>query len=309
MFEPGTEAYLAKIIEVCGPPSKVHTPEERRDAFERRGKVWWRPAPDTLEVRNWQIGMGGHEIPVRLYRRKDAVKPPILLYFHGGGFVAGSIDTHDAVTWGLAEQSGALVISVQYRRPPESPFPAAPDDCWAALQWAARNGTWLDADASRIAIAGDSAGGCLAASLAIQARDRQGPPVRLQMLLYPCIDPNTQRRIYTTAKDPFVSSAGMGFYWDKYLEGRIDTTDPIAAPHVAKSLAGLAPAYVQTAEHDPLAEEGEEYAARLKAAGVPTTLDRVPGTIHGLMRARFASEVCRAAFERAAHAVRDALAK
>ncbi|MGE0723996.1 MAG: alpha/beta hydrolase, partial [Alphaproteobacteria bacterium] len=228
-------------------------------------------------------------------------------YFHGGGFVAGSIDTPDAITWGLAEATGALVISVQYRRPPESPFPAAPDDCWSALHWAAASADWLGADPSRIAIAGDSAGGCLTASLAIRIRDRQGPPIRLQLLLYPCLDTNTRRPIYATAKDPFVSSAGMGFYWDKYLEGRIDTTDPIAVPFAARSLAGLAPAYVQTAEHDPLAEEAEEYAARLAAAGVPTTVDRVPGTVHGLMRARFASAVCQAAFERAATAVRNAL--
>lgn len=308
MFEPGTEAYLARILEVCGPPAKVHTPEERRDAFERRGRTWWRPAPDTLEVRNWQIGMAGHEIPVRIYRRKDAVKPPVLLYFHGGGFVAGSIDTHDAVTWGLAEESGALVISVQYRRPPESPFPAATDDCWSALLWAARSGQWLDADSERLAIAGDSAGGCLTAATAIQARDRQGPKLRLQMMLYPCLDPNTGRKIYETAKDPFVSRPGMSFYWEKYLEGRLDTTDPLAAPIKATSLAGLPPAYVQTAEHDPLAEEAEEYAHRLKQAGVPVALDRVAGTVHSVMRARFASDVCRAAFVRASAALRNALA-
>ncbi len=308
MFEPGTEAYLARIAEVCGPPKAPRSIEERRDAFDRRGAVWWRPPPASLLVRNWQIGMGGHEIPVRLYRRKDAVKPPVVIYLHGGGFVNGSIDTHDAVTWGLAEESGALVISVQYRRPPENPFPAAPDDCWSALQWAARSSEWLDADTSRIAVAGDSAGGCLAAALAIQVRDRQGPELRLQALLYPCLDTNTDRAIYERAKDPFVSRAGMRFYWEEYLQGRLDTTDPIAAPIQAKSLTGLAPAYVQTAEHDPLAEEGEEYAHRLKQAGVPVTLDRVAGTVHGLMRARFASDACRAAFVRAAAALRNALA-
>ncbi|BBK43283.1 lipase [Allostella vacuolata] len=308
MFEPGTEAYLARIAEVCGPPKPPRSLEERRDAFDRRGHVWWRPAPDTLDVRNWQIGMGGHEIPVRLYRRKDAVRPPVILYFHGGGFVNGSIDSHDAVTWGLAEETGALVVSVQYRRPPESPYPAATDDCWSALQWVLRQGDWLDADTGRVAVAGDSAGGCLAAATAIQVRDRQAPPLRLQALFYPCIDTNTDRAIYEQSRDPFVSRAGMRFYWEQYLQGRLDTTDPVAAPHQARNLAGLAPAFVQTAEHDPLAEEGEEYAARLQAAGVAVTLDRVPGTIHGLMRARFASDACRAAFERAAAALSTALA-
>lgn len=308
MFEPGTEAYLARIAEVCGPPKPPRSIDERRDAFERRGAVWWRPAPDTLQVRNWQISLSGREIPLRLYRRKDAVKPPVILYMHGGGFVNGSIDTHDAVTWGLAEETGALVVSVQYRRPPENPFPAAPDDCWSALQWVTRRGEWLGADTSRIAVAGDSAGGCLAAALAIQARDRQGPELRLQALLYPCLDTNTDRPIYDTAKDPFISRAGMRFYWELYLEGRLDTTDPVAAPFRATSLAGLAPAYVQTAEHDPLAEEAEEYARRLKQAGVPVALDRVAGTVHSVMRARFASDVCRAAFVRASAALRNALA-
>jgi acetyl esterase len=308
MFEPGTEAYLARILEVCGPPPTAITADERRDAFEKRGRAWGRPAPDTLDVTNWYIGMSGYEIPVRIYRRKDAVKPPILLYMHGGGFVAGSIDSHHTITWGLAEESGALVISVQYRRPPESPFPAAPDDCWTALNWAVRNAAWLDADASRVAIAGDSAGGCLTAALALRVRDRQGPEIRLQALLYPCLDPDTSRPIYGTAKDPFVSRAGMSFYWDKYLEGRMDTTDPIAAPWRARDLADLAPAYILTASHDPLAEEGEQYGERLRKAGVPTVIDRVEGTIHGLLRARFASEVCRAAFGRTAQAIRSALA-
>lgn len=307
-FEPGTQAYLSRITEVCGPPRPPRSLEERRDNFDRRCAVWRRPWPDTLAVRDWSIALPGREIPVRLYRRKDASRPPVILYMHGGGFVNGSIDTHDTVTWSLAEATGALVASVHYRRPPENPFPAAPEDCLAALDWIARSDAFLDADTSRVAIAGDSAGGCLAAALALLARDRGRPAPRMQALLYPCLDTAVDTPAYEDNKDPFVSREGMRFYWDKYLEGRVDTQDPVAVPMRARDLSGLAPAYVLTAEHDPLRVEGEAYAARLRDAGVPTTLDRVPGTIHGLLRARFASARCQEAMDRLAGALRAALA-
>lgn len=307
-FEPGTEAYLARINEVCGPAKPPRSLEERRDNFDRRCAVWRRPAPDTLSVRDWSVNLPGREVPIRLYRRKDARTPPVILYLHGGGFVNGSIDTHDTVTWSLAEATGALVISAQYRRPPENPFPAATDDALAVLDWIRASGAWLDADAGRVAVAGDSAGGCLAAALAILARDRGRPPLRLQALLYPCLDTDVDTPAYEGAKDPFVSREGMRFYWKTYLEGRIDTPDPVAVPSRATNLAGLAPAYVLTAEHDPLCAEGEAYAERLLAAGVPTELRRIPGTIHGLLRARFASALCQRALDHLADALKSALA-
>ena len=307
-FEPGTQAYLSRISEVCGPPRPPRSLEERRDNFDRRCAVWRRPWPDTLAVRDWSIALPGREIPVRLYRRKDASRPAVILYMHGGGFVNGSIDTHDTVTWSLAEATGALVVSVHYRRPPENPFPAATDDSLAALDWVRRGAAFLDADVARVAVAGDSAGGCLAAALALQVRDRGRPPLRMQALLYPCIDTDVDTPAYENNKDPFVSREGMRFYWDKYLEGRIDTTDPVAVPMRARDLASLAPAYVLTAEFDPLRVEGEAYARRLLDAGVPTTCRRVPGTIHGLLRARFASPLCQAEFDRLADALKSALA-
>lgn len=307
-FEAGTTAYLARIQEVCGPSQPPRSLEERRDNFDRRCAVWRRPPPDTLSVRDWSVNLPGREVPVRLYRRKDARLPAVILYLHGGGFVNGSIDTHDTVTWSLAEATGALVISVQYRRPPENPFPAATDDALAVLDWVRASGDFLGADVARVAIAGDSAGGCVAAALAILVRDRGRPPVRMQALLYPCIDTDVDTPAYDDNKDPFVSREGMRFYWKNYLEGRIDTTDPVAVPSRASNLAGLAPAYVLTAEHDPLRVEGEAYAERLLAAGVPTTLRRAPGTIHGLLRARFASPLCQQEFDVFADALRRALA-
>lgn len=307
-FEPGTIAYLDRITEICGAPKPPRSLEERRDNFDRRCAVWRRPWPDTLEVRDWSVTLPGREIPVRLYRRRDTQNPPVILYLHGGGFVNGSIDTHDTVTWSLAEATGALVVSVHYRRPPENPFPAATDDSLAALDWVRRSAGFLAADVTRVAVAGDSAGGCLAAALAFQVRDRGRPPLRMQALLYPCIDTDVDTPAYENNLDPFVSREGMRFYWDKYLEGRVDTTDPVAVPMRAQNLAGLAPAYVLTAEFDPLRVEGEAYAERLLAAGVATSLRRVPGTIHGLLRARFASPLCQAEFDRLATSLKSALA-
>lgn len=307
-FEPGTVAYLQRITEVCGPSTPPRSLEERRDNFDRRCAVWRRPPPDTLEVRDWSVTLPGREVPVRLYRRKDAKNPAVILYLHGGGFVNGSIDTHDTVTWSLAEATGALVVSAHYRRPPENPFPAATDDGLAVLDWIRRSAEFLRADVARVAVAGDSAGGCLAASMALLVRDRGRAPIRMQALLYPCIDTAVDTPAYENNKDPFVSREGMRFYWDKYLEGRIDTLDPIAVPMRAQNLAGLAPAYVMTAEFDPLRVEGEAYAERLLNAGVPTTLRRVPGTIHGLLRARFASPLCQSEFDRLAQSLKSALA-
>lgn len=289
MFEPGTEAYLARIRAEVGDLPPPRSLDERRANFDRRCSVWRRPAPETLNVRDWHVPASGREIPIRLYRRKDVSAPPVLLYFHGGGWVNGSIDTHDSITWGIAEATGALVISVHYRRAPENPYPAAFDDCWEVLLWAARSGPWLEADAGRLGVSGDSAGGNLAAAIALMARDRNGPGLRLQGLLYPVTDTDIDRPSYRTAKDPLLTRDGMRFYLDAYLQGRLDTRDPLAMPIHAPSLAGLPPAYVMTAEHDPLRDEGEDYAARLQAAGVPTVLSRGAGTIHGFLRARFAS--------------------
>ena len=148
-FEPGIVAYLQRITEVCGPSTPPRSLAERRDNFDRRCAVWRRPPPATLEVRDWSVTLPGREIPVRLYRRKDVASPPVIVYLHGGGFVNGSIDTHDTVTWSLAEATGALVVSVQYRRPPENPFPAATDDSLAALDWVRHSAEFLKADVTQ----------------------------------------------------------------------------------------------------------------------------------------------------------------
>lgn len=296
-FEPGIQAYLRKIRETVPIHPRPRDIEERRRNTERTHSVWWRPAPDTIETLDWWVGLPGREIAIRLYRRRGAETPPVVLYLHGGGFVASSYVTHDAITWGLAERTGALVISVNYRRAPENPYPAAPDDCFGVLDWVHRHREWLDADVDRIAVVGDSAGGCLATALAMLARDRGGPPLRLQALLYPGIDPDLTRPSHRRDLDPMLRLDMMDYFWDAYLPGRRDTRDPIAAPIRATRLDGLPPAYIAVGEFDPLHDESEAYAAMLRAAGVPVEFRCVAGSIHGFLRARFVSDSASAEFE------------
>ena len=307
IFEPGIEAYLEEIRSTVGIHPKPNSVEERRRNTDRTHSVWKRPVPNTIETLNWWVGLPGREVPIRLYKRKEVVKPPIVLYLHGGGFVSSSYDTHDTITWGIAELTGALVVSVHYRRAPENPFPAAPDDCFEVLKWVARHGDFLDADAERIVVVGDSAGGCLAAGLAIQARDRCGPQLRLQALLYPGLDPIKNYPSSTRNLDPMLTSQMMDYFWDAYLPGNRNTSDPIAAPIRAHRLSDLPPAYIAVGEFDPLLDESKEYAERLENAGVPTEFRIVEKSIHGFLRARFASESARIEFEHLCSVVRGAL--
>lgn len=308
IFEPGIEAYLQKIRDTVGIHPKPNSLEERRRNTDQTHSVWRRPIPDTIETLNWWVGLPGREISIRLYKRKGIIKPPIIIYLHGGGFVSSSYDTHDTITWGIAELTDALVISVNYRRAPENPFPAAPEDCFEVLKWIAKHGNFLDADVERIAVVGDSAGGCLAASLAIQTRDRHGPHLRLQALLYPGLDPVKNRLSSTRDLDPMLTSQMMDYFWDAYLPGNRNTRDPIAAPIRATRLSDLPPAYIAVGEFDPLLDESKEYAERLTNAGIPTEFRIVKKSIHGFLRARFASESARTEFDHMCLVIRNALA-
>lgn len=306
-FEPGIQAYLKRIRDTVPIHPKPRDIEERRRNTERTHSVWRVPAPDHIETFDWWVGLPGREVSIRLYRRKGVEHPPVLIYLHGGGFVASSYVTHDSITWGLAEQTGALVISVNYRRAPENPYPAAPEDCFGVLEWVAHHGDWLEADTSRIAVVGDSAGGCLATALAMLVRDRGGPPLRFQGLLYPGIDPDLSRPSHRRDLDPMLRTDMMDYFWDAYLPGRRDTRDPVAAPIRATRLDGLPPAYIAVGEFDPLHDESEEYARMLRAAGVLVEFRRVAGSIHGFLRARFVSESARNEFDRLCSEVSRAL--
>jgi acetyl esterase len=215
-------------------------------------------------------------IPLRIYRPDLDGPIPTLIYFFGGGWTLGSIDTADGISRKLANAVPCQVITVGYRLAPEHPFPAAVHDCHAAAQWIAAN-----VQTSRLAVGGDSAGGNLAAATTLLARDN-GPELAGQLLVYPNTRYGADTVSMRKSDDPYLfNNTSVGWYWDHYLTDPADGLNPLASPLLATSHAGLPPALVITAEYDPLRDEGEYYAEKLHAAGVPTTLSRYDGMVHG----------------------------
>ncbi|HZQ32712.1 MAG TPA: alpha/beta hydrolase [Mycobacterium sp.] len=226
---------------------------------------------------------GCDEIPVRIYHplEPDPSGVPIIVYLHGGGFVLCDLDSHDACCRRLANGIGGIVVSVDYRLAPEHRFPAAVDDAWAATEWVAANGAELGGDTSRLVIAGDSAGGNLAAVVPIIARDRGGPPIAFQVLIYPVVDQRRKPRASHARSAPGVlTMEHMRWFTEQYLGPDGDRLNVLASPILA-NLTGLPPAHVVTGDLDPLCDEGEDFAARLQAAGVPVTVRRYAGMFHG----------------------------
>jgi acetyl esterase len=296
-FEEGIARYVAALREAMQGKPLPTSPEERRRVFALRATRFRVPIPEGLEISDHHICAPGREIPFRLYRpalKDAAAAPPIVLYLHGGGWVCGDVSTHESVTAPLAAGSGAAVVSLHFRRAPENPFPAAFEDASFALRWLARQADAFRLDGGRIAVAGDSAGGNLAAALAIEARERGDVALKAQILLYPVVDDDVERPSYQADRDPFLTRAGMIYYLQSYFPERRGCDEPYGLPIRCRDLAGLPPAFILAADHDPLRDEALDYAARLEAAGVPTTLRLVPGTIHGFLRAQPVSALARA---------------
>src|SRR6266581_2544411 len=224
-------------------------------------------------------------IPVRIYTPEGKGPFPVLVYFHGGGWVIGNIESHDAVCRTLTNTVDCITVSVDYRLAPEYKFPAAPEDCYAATKWVAENAATFSGDPARVAVGGDSAGGNLAAVVSLMARDRGGPSLVYQLLIYPATDyylPGTAS-IEENAEGYLLTKDDMIWFLNHYLSGEEDTKHPYAFPLKAENLSGLAPAMVITAEFDPLRDEGEIYAFQMQKAGVTVTSRRYHGTIHGFV--------------------------
>jgi acetyl esterase len=243
----------------------------------------WLPRLQLAAVQDSSIPGPESELPIRVYRPRGAVRG-VVLFLHGGGFVHCGLDSHDGICCRLASGSGAVVVSLAYRLAPEHRFPAAPQDGYAALHWIAANSEALDADGSRIAVAGDSAGGNLAAVVAQMARDQGGPAIAHQVLFYPPthgLEDVPSR--HENGSGYFLTTDLMRWYLDQYIDAGHHYTSPYFAPCLASDLSGLPPATIITAEFDPLRDEGARYAEKLRAAGVPVDYRCYPGTIHAFL--------------------------
>ena len=280
--EPNIQALLDLVKSRNLPPHYTLPPAEARVAMANSRAVFRSPEAVALpRVEELSIPGPGGAIPARLYAPGKDAKLPALVYFHGGGWVIGSLDTHDDLCRRLARASGCMVVSVDYRLAPEHKFPAAVDDALAATRWVAANAARIGADPARLAVGGDSAGGNLAAAVCLLARDQGGPALRYQLLIYPVTTRDFTLPSYKAFGEGFVLTAkGMEWFWNHYLRAPNDALDFRASPLLAKSLRGLPPALVATAEYDVLRDEGEQYAARLKQDGVPVRPVRYAGMIH-----------------------------
>jgi acetyl esterase len=286
------------------------SPEEARTNMLSRPRA---AGPEVAKVEDRTISSGGpgggYQVPVRIYTPPGAGPFPVLSWFHGGGWVIGNLETADPTARHLTVQTGCVVVSVDYRLAPESKFPVPFDDCYAATEWIAKNAASINGDASRIAVGGDSAGGNLAAGVAIAAKERGRLRLAFQLLVYPVTARDYETASYKRNANGYsLTMDGMKWFWDHYLSSDADAENPYAAPMAAKDLSGLPPALVITAEFDPLCDEGEAYAARLKAAGVSTTASRYDGMIHGFFGMSGVVDKAALAVAEAAEALKKAFA-
>ncbi|URN10286.1 alpha/beta hydrolase [Actinomadura madurae] len=263
----------------------LEDPLKARAAMRDLVSALSRPADDEgvhIQDRTVPGPPGAPPVPVRVYRPREASGPvPVLVYFHGGGFVTGSLDNEHERCVTFAAEDGVAVVSAGYRLAPEHPYPAGFDDCYAATVWAHEHAGEFGGDPERVAVGGGSAGGALAATVALRARDEGGPPLVFQMLLYPVLDDRMDTpSMRTFTRPPLFNRTDVEHMWRHYLGGRT-AVPAYAAPARAEDLSGLPRAYVLVPEYDPLRDEGLTHAHRLIGAGVPTELHHVPGACHG----------------------------
>jgi acetyl esterase len=305
-LDPVIKTLLDAMTAAGGPALGTQGVVETRAAFDNM------PLPRKqialASVENRRIPGPAGEIPIRIYQPYGLGVKPVLVYLHGGGWVIGTLDSYDSVCRELAEGAGCVVVSVDYRLAPEHRYPAAPEDCYAAVKWVSANAAALGADAKRIAVGGDSAGGNLSAVVTQMARDKGGPALAFQLLIYPVTDADFTRRSYVdNAEGYLLTTASMHWFWDHYVPNAAQRAEPYASPIRAADLTGLPPAWVCTAEFDPLRDEGEAYAKRLQSAGVSTSLTRFDGLIHGFVTMGLVAPKAQAGVDEAVAALKKGL--
>jgi acetyl esterase len=284
-LDPEAQAYLDASAALGLPSIAEQGAVAARHAVKLRApELAGEPEP-LARVEDHTVPGPAGSIPVRLYAPTASPPLPVLAYFHGGGWVTGDLDTHDSACRGLANRAQCLVVAVDFRSAPEHRFPAALEDCWAAVEWLGRQAGELGGDPARLAVCGDSAGGNLAAAVALRARDRGTPPIAAQLLIYPVLDYDLETPSYQAKASGYgLTRDSMRWYWEQYLGEGGDGFAPEASPLREGDLSGLPPALIVTCEHDPLRDEGEAYAHRLAAAGVPVEHVDEAGMIHGYFR-------------------------
>jgi len=306
-LHPQVKTLLDGLAAAGGPALHEMSPADAREVF--RGLIAFDQPEEVTRVDDRLVPGDGTDIPVRVYTPADAVggNAPLLIWIHGGGWVIGDLDTADATARALANRSGAVTVSVDYRLAPEHRAPAALEDCLAVLTWCVENGELLGADVSRVAVGGDSAGGNLAACLCQKVRDDFGPDIDFQLLVYPVTDCTlSSASMDENAEGYFLTKASMEWFVGHYV-GDGDPKLAGVSPLHADSLADLPPAFVITAEFDPLRDEGEAYASKLREAGVAVEHVRYDGQIHGFFGLAGILDDGRAAVDRAGAALRAAL--
>ena len=314
MLHPQARALLDMLVERGVPPTHTLSPADARRFYrERRALTQPEPPPIGL-VRNLAAPGPNGPIPLRLYqpqadaRRGDA--PPAMVYFHGGGWVIGDLDTHDTLCRQLALASGCALVAVDYRMGPEHRFPAAVDDCLAATRWVHANAAQLHVDAGRLAVGGDSAGGNLAAVVSLALRDAGGPAIAFQLLIYPATDQRRGAPSHTSNGQGYLlTSQTMDYFHDHYIPDKAMDLDWRASPLLHPDLSKLPPALVLTADYDPLRDEALQYSQRLSEAGNRATHILFERQIHGFItmgriidEANAAVSICAAELHRALHA-------
>lgn len=314
MLDPQVQALLAALAERAAPATHTMSPEDARTAYLAR-REFLQPAPVVVgEVIDLTMPGPGGELKLRLYRPPalETSQPqplPALVYFHGGGFVIGDLDSHDGLCRELCLQANCVVIAVDYRRAPEHAYPAAGEDCLAATRWVHANAAQLDIDPARIAVGGDSAGGQLAAVTALALREDRTIRLKFQLLIYPITDATMKSdSIERNGAGYLLGKRDLAYFYDHYFQGLDVRHEPMASPLCASDLSGLPRAFVLTAGFDPLHDEGLAYANALSAAGSTTQYVCFTRQIHGFIlmgkvidEANLAISVCAAALKRALH--------
>ena len=284
MLDPEIEIFLRQLKQLQLPPLVTLSPMEARNMAARLWRKDLHPVSVANVMERTIPGPAG-EIRLRIYTPMGSGPFPLMVYFHGGGWVLGNLDSMDRFCRVLARDAACAIVSVDYRLAPEHKFPAAVEDAYAATVWVASHGTELKGNPDRVAVGGDSAGGTLAAAVTLMARDRKTPHLCWQLLLYPVTQYEPETASYQSYGDGSfgLSQAEMAWFWQHYLSHPADGQNPLASPLLTRNFRGLPPAHILTAEYDVLRDEGEAYAAKLQQAGVPVQLKRYDGAIHSFV--------------------------